>query len=62
MAETLRSPTPAPIDRVFTIYFPDEATAEAFFSDEGYLDVKRRHFDGAVATTTIMTAFDSTAG
>ena len=57
VAQTLRSPTPERIDRVFTIYFPDEPTAEAFFSDVTYLEVKRRHFAGAVGATTIMAAY-----
>ena len=57
VSEVLRAETDAAIDRVFTIYFPDEAASAAFFADADYLAVKRQHFERAVAATTIMATF-----
>ena len=57
IAEVLRSETEAPINRVFTIRFPDENAMSAFFANEEYLQIKRRHFEGAVTDTTIITTY-----
>jgi uncharacterized protein (DUF1330 family) len=46
-----------PVNRVFTIRFPDEATSTAFFADAGYREVRARHFEGAVRGVTRMGAF-----
>lgn len=54
ISQTVVSATSAPINRVFAIYFRDEAAQEAFFADEAYLKVKEAHFEGAVAATTIL--------
>ena len=52
VAETLRSATPDPINRVFTIHFPDEAALEAFFAHPDYLAVRARWFDPSVSHAT----------
>lgn len=52
IAETLQSETDHPITRVFILSFPDASRREAFFADERYLDIRRRHFDGAVGEFT----------
>ena len=57
VSEVLRAETDEVINRVFTICFPDEPTAGAFFSDADYLGVKRQHFDVAVAATTVMARY-----
>ena len=59
VSEVLRAEMDELINRVFTIYFPDEATAGAFFSDADYLEVKRQHFDVAVAATTVMATYET---
>lgn len=59
ISEVLKSRTDAPINRVFTIYFPDEEAGKAFFSDPEYLQVRKKFFDPAVANTTLMAAFTS---
>lgn len=58
IAETLRSATPAVINRVFVISFPDAAAKVAFFADPEYLAVRERYFAPAVAAVTIMAEFD----
>ena len=59
IAEVLKSPADHPINRLFTIRFPDRAARDRFFADEQYLAVKRAHFDGAVRARTLLGAFES---
>lgn len=54
VAEVLRSRTNEPINRVFTIFFPDEATMESFFANEAYVAVKEKHFEKSVTHKTII--------
>lgn len=55
--EVKKSEAAHPINRVFTIRFPDEASSVAFFADAGYREVRARHFEGAVRGVTRMGAF-----
>ena len=57
VSEVLRSETQAPINRVFTIYFSNEDAKKAFFSNEEYLRVRQRHFEGSVTDTTIIATY-----
>jgi uncharacterized protein (DUF1330 family) len=61
VAEVLKSPTDAAINRVFTINFPSEAHMNDFFSDEGYLEVKQAYFTRSVANTSIIASYDKPA-
>ena len=54
----LASEASHPIDRVFTIAFPDHAAAERFFADPRYLAVRREWFEPAVLAATQIGAFD----
>ncbi|MCG8463208.1 MAG: hypothetical protein MI919_43565, partial [Holophagales bacterium] len=58
VSEVLISRTDRPINRVFTIYFPNEEGKERFFADPTYAEVKAAHFDGAVAHTTILASYE----
>lgn len=58
IAEVLKAETDAPINRVFTIYFSDEAARDAFFADDVYLQVRQRHFEHAVTATTIIATYE----
>jgi uncharacterized protein (DUF1330 family) len=49
VSEVLRSTEDAPINRVFTIHFPDAAALEAFFGDPAYLAVRTAYFEPSVA-------------
>jgi len=58
ISEVLKSLSPAPINRVFTISFPNKDKLNAFFSYDGYLKIKQRHFNQAVTDTTIIATYD----
>lgn len=55
--ETLKTKSPEPIDRVFTISFPDKVIMEKFFSDPEYLKAKKSFFEDSVAATTIISSY-----
>lgn len=57
ISEVLKSATEAPINRVFTLYFPDEETMKAFFRDATYLEARRTHFENAVMDVTIIATY-----
>ena len=58
VAKVLKSPRDAGINRVFTIHFPSQSIANAFFQDESYREVRAAHFEPAVQATTIMAAYE----
>lgn len=45
------------INRVFTIYFPDEVRMNKFFVDEQYLMVKHEYFDRSVDSINILAEY-----
>lgn len=49
VGEVKKTEAPHPINRVFTMRFPDAARSTAFFADARYREVRARHFEGAVA-------------
>jgi uncharacterized protein (DUF1330 family) len=57
VSNVLISQTENKINRVFTIYFPDEKTSDKFFSDPEYLEIKKTFFERAVESTTIISKF-----
>ena len=57
ISEILKSKTEAPINRVFTISFPNQNSRDSFFSNEEYLQIRRRHFEKAVTHTTIIASY-----
>ena len=58
ISEVLKSKTEAPMNRVFTIYFSNEDSMNAFFSNDDYLKIKARHFDKSVTDRTIIATYD----
>lgn len=58
VAKTLKSEAEAPINRVFTIYFPDREAADRFFGDAAYQKIRAERFDSAVGAVTAMASFD----
>ena len=58
VSEVLKSETKAPINRVFTICFTHEDSMNAFFSDDEYLRIKKRHFVQSVTDTTIIATYE----
>lgn len=57
--ETLRSASPNPINRVFTIYFKDKESMNQFFSDPEYLKAKKQYFEVSVEATTIISEYET---
>lgn len=47
-----------PVTRLFGIYIRDRAAREAFFADPAYLEIRRRHFDGAVDGFTVLAEYE----
>ncbi|MGF1720799.1 DUF1330 domain-containing protein [Vibrio kyushuensis] len=60
VSEVLLSQVDVPINRVFTINFPNQATADEFFSNDEYLQVKERYFNESVQNTTIIASYEKT--
>ncbi|QEQ95304.1 DUF1330 domain-containing protein [Neptunomonas concharum] len=58
VSEVLLSEVDTPINRVFTIHFPNKTTAEKFFSDTEYLKVKAQFFDVSVSHITILSGYE----
>jgi uncharacterized protein (DUF1330 family) len=58
VSEVLKSQTKAPINRVFTISFPDQDSKDAFFSNAKYLAIKQQHFEKSVTDTTIIATYE----
>ena len=61
IAETLRSRTDAKINRLFTIYFPDEAAKDAFFADPEYQVIRAETYAKAVRASTILAGYERPA-
>ncbi|MFW7378695.1 MAG: DUF1330 domain-containing protein [Oligoflexus sp.] len=61
VSKTLKSITPEPINRVFAIYFKDEASMTAFFSHPDYVKIKQTYFENSVEATTIISSYERNA-
>lgn len=61
VSEVLRSQVEVPINRVFTIHFPNQKAADDFFSDTEYLKVKMQFFNASVNHTTIIASYERDA-
>jgi uncharacterized protein (DUF1330 family) len=58
VSEVLKSKEDVPINRVFTIEFPNQETMEKFFSDSSYLVVKKAHLDSSISSRTVIAMFE----
>ena len=58
VSEVLKSKTDAPINRVFTIYFPNKDATDSFFSNDDYLKIRQQHFKKSVTDTTIIATYE----
>src|SRR5262245_24879287 len=58
VSDVLKSESNAPINRVFTMIFPDPGAAAAFFSDPEYLAIRKAFFEPAVGAVTAIAAYD----
>jgi len=57
IAETLKGVTDPPINRLFVISFPDEATKDRFFADPTYVAAKEEFFESAVDLVDIIATY-----
>ncbi len=55
---TANRPEMAPINRVFTMVFPERSVAERFFSDPAYRAVRAELFDSSVGAVTKIGSYD----
>ena len=58
VSEVLKSRTKVPINRVFTISFPNEDSRDSFFSNDEYLKIRQHHFKKSVTDTTIIATYE----
>lgn len=56
--KVLKSESENRINRVFTIYFPNEEKMNLFFSDIEYLKIKDQFFANSVESTTIIATYN----
>jgi uncharacterized protein (DUF1330 family) len=54
VSEVLKSEVEAPINRVFTLVFPDRRACEGFFSDPEYVEIRAKRFVPSVGSTTVI--------
>lgn len=58
VSEVLKSKTQGPINRVFTISFPNQDSRDSFFSNDAYLKIRQRYFEKSVTDTTIIATYE----
>jgi len=58
VSEVLKTEVEAPINRVFTIFFDNEDSMNAFFANEEYLEVRKKYFEPAVKATTTISKYE----
>ena len=58
VSEVLISQGDSAINRVFTIAFPSQSKADAFFANSDYLKVKQKYFNASVVNTSIIASYD----
>lgn len=46
-----------PINRVFTIHFPDEDTSKEFFNNSRYKEAREKYFNKSVTSATIISQY-----
>jgi len=54
VSEVLKSEVEAPINRVFTIFFESEDSMNAFFTNEEYLEIRKKYYEPSVSATTVI--------
>lgn len=57
VSDVLLSEVDVPINRVFTIRFPTQSTADEFFSNQDYQGVKSQYFVKSVSNMTIISSY-----
>jgi uncharacterized protein (DUF1330 family) len=58
IAQTLKSESDGPINRLFAIYFESKDSMDQFFSNEDYLKVRSEFFEPSVSSTTMISGYE----
>jgi len=58
VSEVLKNEEGRPINRVFAIYFGSKELMDKFFSDDKYLQIKKKFFETSVGATTIISGYE----
>lgn len=58
VGQVLKSETDHDINRVFTIRFPDQSVAQAFFANTDYLAIRDEYFEPSVNGVTIIAQYN----
>lgn len=58
VSKVLKSESQQPINRVFTIQFPDHEQAERFFANAEYLQARETFFGPSVSAVTSIASFE----
>jgi len=58
VSETLKSEANHPINRVFTIKFPNKDVMKSFFSSDSYRAVNKKYFRDSVDGVTMISSYD----
>lgn len=58
ISKVLKNEENRPINRVFLIYFKDQASMNTFFNHPDYLEIKSRFFESSVKHTTILSEYE----
>ncbi|CAH9060326.1 hypothetical protein PSECIP111951_02257 [Pseudoalteromonas holothuriae] len=61
VSEVLLSQVSEPINRVFTINFPTQLSANNFFEDNDYQSIKSQYFEASVRNTVIIASYEKQA-
>lgn len=56
--EVLKNESGQPINRVFTIFFKDKKSRDAFFADPEYLKIRNEFFQTSVESTTFISEYE----
>ena len=59
VARVLHAESNSEINRAFVLRFPDVASKERFFSDQRYVEIKRRLFDPAVKARVAIAEYNT---
>ncbi|MCM2681254.1 DUF1330 domain-containing protein [Echinimonas agarilytica] len=52
VSAVLKSPSNLPVNRLFTLQFPNESLMNDFFADEAYQSVREQYFEHSVSDIT----------
>jgi uncharacterized protein (DUF1330 family) len=58
VSEVLKNENKRLVNRVFLIFFKDKSAMDSFFTRADYLEIKKKYFENAVRSTTIISEYE----